>query len=247
MAAAAPSADYALQHLIDPEVCIRCNTCESTCPIGAITHDSRNYVVDFATCNGCNACVAAMPDGRDRSLAPGAQGGAVHARRSARVGHLAGAGRARRRGGAGDVPEDVRRLTRSRRRSGRRGVAPWSAAHPYVNLYSREAGDRDGRRQLSPDRPGRIGRYPPHRARFRQHGVPRARGPDARHSAARASTRTGKPHHVRLYSVASPRDGERPQHNNVALTIKRVTRRHDGQPVQGIGSNYLCDLRSAMK
>jgi formate hydrogenlyase subunit 6/NADH:ubiquinone oxidoreductase subunit I len=28
MAAAAPSADYALQHLIDPEVCIRCNTCE---------------------------------------------------------------------------------------------------------------------------------------------------------------------------------------------------------------------------
>ncbi len=63
MAAAAPSADYSLQHLIDPEVCIRCNTCESTCPIGAITHDSRNYVVDFATCNGCNACVPPCPTG----------------------------------------------------------------------------------------------------------------------------------------------------------------------------------------
>ena len=35
------------QHLIDPEVCIRCNTCEQTCPIGAITHDDRNYVVDL--------------------------------------------------------------------------------------------------------------------------------------------------------------------------------------------------------
>ncbi len=34
------------QHLIDPEICIRCNTCEATCPVGAITHDSRNYVVD---------------------------------------------------------------------------------------------------------------------------------------------------------------------------------------------------------
>jgi benzoyl-CoA 2,3-dioxygenase component A len=34
------------QHLIDPEICIRCNTCEAMCPVGAITHDSRNYVVD---------------------------------------------------------------------------------------------------------------------------------------------------------------------------------------------------------
>ena len=32
------------QHLIDPEVCIRCNTCEETCPVDAITHDGRNYV-----------------------------------------------------------------------------------------------------------------------------------------------------------------------------------------------------------
>ena len=34
------------QHLIDPEICIRCNTCEATCPVSAITHDSNNYVVD---------------------------------------------------------------------------------------------------------------------------------------------------------------------------------------------------------
>ena len=33
------------QHLIDPEICIRCNTCEATCPVNAITHDDRNYVV----------------------------------------------------------------------------------------------------------------------------------------------------------------------------------------------------------
>ena len=36
------------QHLIDPEICIRCNTCESICPVSAITHDSRNYVVDVS-------------------------------------------------------------------------------------------------------------------------------------------------------------------------------------------------------
>ena len=37
------------QHLIDPEICIRCNTCESICPVKAITHDSNNYVVDADT------------------------------------------------------------------------------------------------------------------------------------------------------------------------------------------------------
>ena len=52
----------------------------------------------------------------------------------------------------------------------------------------------------------------------------------------------GKPHHLRLYSVASPREGERPRYNNLALTVKRVTEDHDGRPVVGVASNYLCDL-----
>ena len=30
------------QHLIDPEICIRCNTCEETCPIDALTHAGNN-------------------------------------------------------------------------------------------------------------------------------------------------------------------------------------------------------------
>jgi len=51
------------QHLIDPEICIRCNTCEATCPINAITHDDNNYVVDPGTCNFCMDCVAPCPTG----------------------------------------------------------------------------------------------------------------------------------------------------------------------------------------
>ena len=51
------------QHLIDPEICIRCNTCEATCPIGAITHDDRNYVVDASICNFCMACISPCPTG----------------------------------------------------------------------------------------------------------------------------------------------------------------------------------------
>ena len=51
------------QHLIDPEICIRCNTCEATCPVGAVTHDDRNYVVDPDKCNFCMACVPPCPTG----------------------------------------------------------------------------------------------------------------------------------------------------------------------------------------
>ena len=43
------------QHLIDPEVCIRCNTCEEMCPLDAITHDDVNYVIDFDKCENCGA------------------------------------------------------------------------------------------------------------------------------------------------------------------------------------------------
>jgi benzoyl-CoA 2,3-dioxygenase component A len=53
----------------------------------------------------------------------------------------------------------------------------------------------------------------------------------------------GRPHHARQYSIASPRDGERPGYNNVSLTIKRVLEDDDGKPVRGVASNYLCDLK----
>ena len=51
------------QHLIDPEICIRCNTCEAICPVKAITHDDRNYVVDASICNGCMDCISPCPTG----------------------------------------------------------------------------------------------------------------------------------------------------------------------------------------
>ena len=63
------------QHLIDPEICIRCNTCEATCPVGAITHDDRNYVVDVDVCRMEGACIAPCPTGAidNWRLVPAAQ------------------------------------------------------------------------------------------------------------------------------------------------------------------------------
>ena len=63
METATDDAGVIKQHLIDPEICIRCNTCEATCPVGAVTHDSRNYVVDPAKCDHCMACIPPCPTG----------------------------------------------------------------------------------------------------------------------------------------------------------------------------------------
>jgi len=59
----APDTGLLRQHLIDPEICIRCNTCEATCPVGAITHNDDNYVVDAAKCNFCMDCISPCPTG----------------------------------------------------------------------------------------------------------------------------------------------------------------------------------------
>jgi benzoyl-CoA 2,3-dioxygenase component A len=51
------------QHLIDPEICIRCYTCEMTCPLGAIEHDDNNVVVNADLCNFCMDCIPVCPTG----------------------------------------------------------------------------------------------------------------------------------------------------------------------------------------
>jgi ferredoxin--NADP+ reductase/benzoyl-CoA 2,3-dioxygenase component A len=61
------------------------------------------------------------------------------------------------------------------------------------------------------------------------------------------SAKDNKPHHARQYSLASPRDGERPRYNNVSLTVKRVTRDHQDNAADGVCSNYLCDLKKGDK
>src|SRR5690606_41256281 len=50
-----------------------------------------------------------------------------------------------------------------------------------------------------------------------------------------------------LDSIASQRDGERPNYNNLSLTVKRVTSDYDGKPVRGVASNYLCDVQKGDK
>ena len=247
------------QHLIDPEICIRCNTCEATCPVGAITHDDRNYVVKADVCNGCMACVPPCPTGSidNWRTMPLVRAYAIEEQLTwdelppeLTPEQLAAEG----------VTETAPPLAPSTLaeaapatpvsghdpfHSGQYGatVPPWSAARPYTNLFTpkkpttatvvgnfncTEAGFAsethhivlDFGVQPFPVLEGQsIGIVPP--------------GIDA----------SGKPHVARQYSIASARNGERAGYNNVALTVKRVTEDHQGKPIRGLASNYVCDLK----
>ena len=230
------------QHLIDPEICIRCNTCEETCPVDAITHDARNYVVDPLRCNFCNECISPCPTGAidnwrqvDRAkpytLAEQLAWDSLPAQ-----GALPAATEA-------ELPSDVARIT-SVATSGQGGEArpPWSAAHPYVNLYGIDKpaiATVTGNYRLTADDASSDIRHIV--LDFGGTAFPVLEGQTIGILTPGLDA-SGKPHHVRLYSVASPREGERPRYNNLSLTVKRVTEDHDGRPVKGVASNYLCDL-----
>ena len=245
------SADVLKQHLIDPEICIRCNTCEETCPVDAITHNDDNYVVDASKCNFCMACISPCPTGSIDNWRTVMKVDAysvdeqftwdeLPAEKALPVPAVAEMGPAEAAEEEQALEKDPAQLADPLSGS---QVPPWSASHPYVNLYGHKApitatvagnfrvtelGTESDTHHVVLDFGGTpfpvlegqsIGILPP--------------GEDAR----------GRPHHARQYSIASPRDGERSGYNNVSLTVKRVTVDYDGNPVRGVASNYVCDLK----
>ena len=261
------------QHVIDPEICIRCNTCEATCPVGAITHDSRNYVVDAEICNFCMACVPPCPTGsidnwrkmpriKVYSLEDQLSWDELPAELSEE--QLASMG-----GHAGEAAAQAQAAVQTASVTSAASVAaaatgtsfnsaqygatlpPWSAAHAYTNLYGPKAAEKTitatvtGNLRVTEvehDVVGVVILLTGLLADFGSMPFPVLEGQSIGIIPPGVDA-NGKPHHARQYSIASPRNGERPGHNNLSLTVKRVLEDHDGQPVRGVGSNYMCDLQ----
>lgn len=246
------------QHLIDPEICIRCNTCEATCPVDAVTHNDDNYVVDPAKCNLCMDCIAPCPTGSidnwrrvlranaysieaqfeweelpqelsdeflDEDDSPGL----------AQVIELQPA-----------IKRDPAQQAVFNSAEFNAMLPPWSAAHAYTNLYGSQAADKSIYASVTGNvRVTEVGReYDTHHIvlDFGALPFPVLEGQSIG-VIPPGSDAKGKPHHARQYSIASPRNGERPGYNNVSLTIKRVLEDHDGKAVKGVASNYMCDLK----
>lgn len=246
------------QHLIDPEICIRCNTCESICPVNAITHDDRNYVVRADVCNGCMACISPCPTGSIDNwrtmplvkaysieeqlnwdvLPPELTPGEL-ATEGVTAGGEAGVARPE----APALPAAVTGEVAFNAAAFGATLPPWSAAHAYTNLYDlkapttatvvgnfncTEAGFENQTHHVVLD----LGSMPFPVLEGQSIGIVLP-GVDA----------NGRPFSARQYSIASPRNGERPGYNNISLTVKRVKEDHQGKPVRGLASNYVCDLR----
>jgi benzoyl-CoA 2,3-dioxygenase component A len=248
------------QHLIDPVICIRCNTCEATCPVGAITHDSRNYVVDADKCNFCMACVPPCPTGSidNWRVMPKAAAYTVEAQlgwddlpEELSAEQLAAAGVA---ADATPALEPVQPSLpaaasgESAFNSAQYGatVPPWSAAHAFTNLYGPKAPVKTVTATVGGNlRVTEVGReYDTHHIvlDFGSTPFPVLEGQSIAIVPPGVDA-NGRPHHPRQYSIASPRNGERPGYNNLSLTIKRVLEDHQGNPVRGVASNYMCDLK----
>lgn len=236
------------QHLIDPAVCIRCNTCEATCPVGAVTHDANNYVVDPEKCNFCMDCVSPCPTGsinhfvfvtRHHSLDDQFSWTELPPEAAPALEPAPGLG-------AVEALDDeaAALLAEAHRGSGGTVRAPASAAKPRINLFNR----------ANPARATVAGNFRLTAANASadiRHIIldlgatvfPLLEGQSIGITPPGVNA-AGRPHAMRLYSVASPRDGERPNTNNLALTVKRVLNQAaDGSWQPGIASNYLCNLR----
>ena len=245
------------QHLIDPEICIRCNTCEAICPVKAITHDANNYVVDAAVCNLCMACISPCPTGsidnwrsmpRLRAYSLDDQLGWEELPAELSADEMADAGV------DAAVVAEVAAVTAAAPaadgsfNSAQYGATlpPWSAAHAYTNLYGPRATEKTITASVSGNvRVTEVGtEYDTHHLvlDFGNLPLPVLEGQSIAVLPPGVDAH-GRPHHPRQYSIASPRNGERPGYNNLSLTIKRVLEDHQGQPVRGVASNYLCDLR----
>lgn len=246
------------QHLIDPEICIRCNTCEATCPVDAITHDSNNYVIDATKCNFCMACVPPCPTGSIDNWRTMPRQRVYTLEEQLRWDELPAELTPEQLAEMGVAVEPAEYLEAEPAiaieataadtfNSGQYNATlpPWSAAHPYTNLY----GMKSAQPYITATVVGNV--------RVTEVG----RDYDTHHIVLDFGTQTfpvlegqsigiippgtdakGKPHHARQYSIASPRNGERPGYNNISLTIKRVLEDHAGNPVRGVASNYMCNL-----
>ena len=255
------------QHLIDPEICIRCNTCETMCPVGAITHDARNYVVDVDKCNWCNDCISPCPTGSidNYRTVPRAQAYSLQdqfgwdelpAELPPESLPVQGADEAPVAEPAMAAPATADPTGTEAFNSAQYDstVPPWSAAHAYTNLY----GPKAAQKSVTATVVGNV--------RVTQVGATAGHDYDTHHIMLDfgampfpvlegqsigiippGTDAQGRAHHARQYSIASPRNGERPGYNNLSLTIKRVLEDHQGRPVRGVASNYMCDLKLGEK
>ncbi|MFK7858235.1 MAG: benzoyl-CoA 2,3-epoxidase subunit BoxA [Granulosicoccus sp.] len=228
------------QHLIDPEICIRCYTCEMTCPVQAIEHNDDNVVVDASKCNNCLDCIPVCPTGSidewrvvdaPYSLDEQYEWDELPEQGDVMMSDASSEGE---RLDESDVDPVAALLAEAHKGAGGKSKAPVSASRPTINLYNLSHAVEavvQGNYRLTADGADADVRHII--LDFQGKPFPVLEG-QSLGIIAPGTDAEGKPHLPRLYSVSSPRDGERPGYHNVSLTVKREE--------DGVCSNHICNL-----
>jgi benzoyl-CoA 2,3-dioxygenase component A len=232
------------QHVIDPEICIRCNTCEATCPVGAVTHNDANYVVDPEKCNYCMDCISPCPTGSidnwrivradtAYSLDEQMEWTELPSQEDLGEGALAAS--------IADASEAeiAALIAAAHDGAGGKSVPPSSASKPAINLFTRSkpavATIQGNFRITDPDTESDVRHIV---LSFGETQFPVLEGQSIG-IVPPVTNADGKELPIRLYSIASARDGEKRNANNVSLTVKRVP--------GGLVSEWLCDRKVGEK
>jgi benzoyl-CoA 2,3-dioxygenase component A len=224
------------QHVIDPEICIRCNTCEATCPVGAVTHNDANYVVDPEKCNYCMDCISPCPTGSIDNWR------VVRARELYSLAEQMEWTELPQQEDLGDVAtadaseaEIAALLADAHGGAGGRAIPPASASKPAINLFTRAkpaiATIQGNFRITDPSAESDVRHIV---LSFGETQFPVLEG-QSLGIAPPVTDADGRELPIRLYSVACARDGEKRNANNVSLTVKRVP--------GGLVSDWLCDRK----
>lgn len=226
------------QHLIDPEICIRCYTCENTCPIGAIEHDDNNVVVDATICNSCMDCIPVCPTGSIDEWRvvekPYSLEEQYEWMELPEQGEIAQVDVAETTDDT-DADPVAALLAEAHKGAGGKAKRPATASKPTINLYNLgnpvEAVVQGNYRLTATESDSDVRHII---LDFQGKPFPAIEGQSVG-IIAPGKDANGNDHLPRLYSVSSPRDGERSGYHNVSLTVKRDQ--------NGVCSNYVCDLK----
>jgi benzoyl-CoA 2,3-dioxygenase component A len=223
--------NHVRQHLIDPVSCIRCDGCRLVCPGKAIGKIDGTLVIDFDLCDASGACVAECDTGAinswrmvspDSVYSTAEQSSWLELPTQADGGELASSQPA-----AGPT-----RIL---------AAAPASALKPQVNRF-RDSSPALGRvvanRRLTPSGSADIRHIVIDLAGT---GMTVSEGQSVGMLAPGLDDQ-GNPQEARLYSVASPREGEAARAGHLAFTIKRVMEDNEGLHRPGVCSNHACKL-----
>ena len=223
------------QHVICPEVCIRCYTCEMTCPIGAIEHDDNNVVVNADICNFCMECIPVCPTGSIDEWRVVQEPYSLETQYE----WMELPEQEVFEGDEENIDKNIidpvieALLSKAHTGVGGKVVAPKSSSEPVVGLYNSRNPAQvvvQGNFRLT-DEAGHDVRHIIFN--IGDAAVPVLEGQTIGIIPPGLDINS-KAHNARLYSVSNPRDGERPGYNNISLTVKREEK--------GVCSNYLCDL-----